>query len=143
MDVSKEKCDFIISKERREVICILRHTKYAFDTYLRNLYERLPLYWSCDEEKFNMPEYFIGVATCAPEDKWDEELGKDIAYSKALKKFNKSFFKRAKRYSDLANQYCKDIYNTLNEYQVKIHYHEQERDKWLNDRIKLHTYWFK
>ena len=47
------------------------------------------------EEKLKMPNKFIGIATCGPDDVWNEETGRLIAFDRMKENLNKSFFKRA------------------------------------------------
>jgi len=137
--VSKKDCDFIVLKEKREVICVLQHTRYKFLNYI----DRDNLLFTTWNDKLNdklfMPDYFIGVATCNATDKWDEQLGKDIAYSKALNKFNRSFFKRAQTYIDAVEKHLDDTYTDFNAYGAKLEKCEVDRAKWLEERIEPNT----
>ena len=42
-----------------------------------------------------MQNKFVGFYTCGPDDVWDEDIGKLIAFDRMKDNLNKSFFKRA------------------------------------------------
>lgn len=128
---SKKECEYIISKERRQVICVMNGTKYGFTSFINQLDQ-------CGNDlfKYVMPSTFIGVATCAPEDEWDEQLGKDIAYAKAAEKYNKSFFKRAQTYTDDMDTMLNDIVDKINKYGDQVRHCQETRREWLQGRIE-------
>lgn len=128
---SKKECEYTISKERRQVICIMNDTKYGFINFLNHCGQ-----YGGDLFKYAMPSTFIGVATCAPEDEWDEQLGKDIAYAKAAEKYNKSFFKRAQAYTNDMDTILNNIVDKINKYGDQVRHCQETRREWLLDRIE-------
>ena len=67
-----------------------------------------------------MPRYFTGKAVCAPEDKWDEELGKKIAFARAKEKCYDSFFKRANLFVHTVTKRLGDAIDIFNNFGDKI-----------------------
>lgn len=108
-NVRPEDCRYIVNEDKRKIICIIENTEYMFTNFANH---NLEIPYSCYDtiwttvknapkhfyKKLRMPKRFWGVATCAEEDKWDEEKGKLLAFSKAKDKLNTSFFKRANLY---------------------------------------------
>ena len=67
-----------------------------------------------------MPNRFVGIATCNPEDKFSIEAGKLIAFSKAKDKIHKSFFKRANIYVNTIDNWLNQAIDNINHYGEKI-----------------------
>lgn len=98
INITMKDCNFIVKPESRKVICVFYppRLKYVVQDYLDELPGRLSLSSGlCRKyDSLRMPSYFKGVATCAPEDEWNEELGKLVAFNKMKKKFCSAFFRR-------------------------------------------------
>ena len=137
MDIIKGKneCDYIVCKERRQVICIMNDTRHKLLDYLGAINMDCGV-WT---REFNMPKQFIGIATCAEGDEWNEQLGKDIAYSKAVTKFNKSFFKRAQAFINMKDKELDRVADEINRYGLKVTRCENSRRNWINNRIEQNT----
>ncbi len=80
-----EDIRYIINKDKGVVVCILSGCTYIGFDRLRKYF---PKYSLCDN--FEIKDEYVGVAKCAPEDVWDEEYGKKLAFFKARKKRNKA-----------------------------------------------------
>jgi hypothetical protein len=76
-------------------------------------------------ESLCMPYSFMGKATCAEEDEWNEELGRKIAFSRAKDKCYKSFFKRANRFVQAIDNRLGDMITLFNDFGMKL---ENKRD---------------
>lgn len=50
-----------------------------------------------ENKKYLIPNKFIGVAQCSPEDEWNEEVGKQIARDRLLNKYHNSLNKALKK----------------------------------------------
>lgn len=98
INITMKDCNFIVKPESRKVICVFYppRLKYVVQDYLDELPGRLSRSSGlCRKyDSLRMPSYFKGVATCAPEDEWNEELGKLVAFNKMKKKFCSAFFRR-------------------------------------------------
>lgn len=92
--IRKEDVTYVVQPEQKKVIAYIEGTKWMFCRFVRENYE---FYWHDEllESKLEMPNKFIGVATCGPDDVWDENVGRLIAFDRMKEKLNKSFFKRA------------------------------------------------
>ena len=56
--------------------------------------------------RYEIPDVFIGVARCAPDDEWDEEYGKKLALTKAKSR-------RCKAVNNAVKQYIRDTEKQL------------------------------
>lgn len=106
--IKMSDCDFYVNEEKRTIVCVYPKSK-------SNVWGASNLVIDFIEENFDFPDVsfldgtsygdlrnklkmpyrFIGKAVCAPEDEWNEELGKKIAFARAKEKCYDSFFKRA------------------------------------------------
>ena len=100
--IKMSDCRFYVDEEARTVVCVIPKTKYMLEDFAKDHFK-----WNDFDFDFGidyaymkslyLPSSFMGKAVCAPEDEWDEELGRMIAFSRAKDKCYKSFFKRANR----------------------------------------------
>lgn len=95
--IRKEDVTYVVRPEQKKVIAYIEDTKWMFTDFVNENYPGAHVFW-CDEPleaKLEMPNKFIGVATCGPDDVWDENVGRLIAFDRMKENLNKSFFKRA------------------------------------------------
>lgn len=96
--IDMKDCKFILKPDERRIVCIYYTDPEILIDYLNhncNVYT--------DYKEYNilkMRHYYTGIATCAPEDEWNEDTGKLIAFSKMKKKFCTSVFRRFNRFFD-------------------------------------------
>lgn len=95
--VNPEDCKFIVKPEDRKVICIYYTDSSLIPKYMFYNFESI-CNWDVIDEIKEMNSYYSGIASCAPEDEWDEALGRKIAFCKMKKKFYAAFFKRINKY---------------------------------------------
>ena len=103
LNVNSKDCRYIVDKDKRKVVCIIDHTSDIFTDFMETNFKIFIYddpFWNSGKfmKKLIMPKRFIGIATCSPEDEWNEDTGKLIAYSRAKDNLNKSFFNRANLY---------------------------------------------
>ncbi len=72
------------------------------------------------EQELEMPNTFIGKAVCSPDDEWDEELGRKIAYSRAKDKCYRSFFKRANNIVNLIDRCLGRMMDIFNNFGARL-----------------------
>ncbi len=97
--IRPEDCKFIVNKDKRKVVCVLEDTEKNLRDFLRDeaaLKDLHNPFWWFDVTA--LPNRFVGIATCSPEDEWNEELGKQIAFARVKRSYYKSYFKHANDY---------------------------------------------
>lgn len=143
-NVKPEECKYYIDEEKRKIVCVIDHTENMFINFadhnfvltadcVDNIWRdsrRTRLY-----DQLKMPSRFWGIATCNPEDEWNEETGKLIAYSQAKDKLNKSFFKRANRYVDTLDKHLNNSVAILNKLGDRLEVSTERRHKKISDII--------
>ena len=95
--IRKEDVTYVVRPEQKKVIAYIEGTEWMFFKFVNENYPSTRNCW-CDSSlaaKLKMPNKFLGVATCGPDDVWDENVGRLIAFDRMKDNLNKSFFKRA------------------------------------------------
>lgn len=131
--IKMSDCDFYVNEEKRTVVCVYPKADPIFNR--RNASD-MAVGFIIDNFAFPdidlgdliykmrpdmlMPRYFTGKAVCAPEDKWDEELGKKIAFARAKEKCYDSFFKRANLFVHTVTKRLGDAIDIFNNFGDKI-----------------------
>ena len=96
--IDMKDCKFILKPDERRIVCIYYIDPEILIDYLNhncNVYTDYKEY-----DILKMRHYYTGIATCAPDDEWNEDTGKLIAFTKMKKKFCTSVFRRINRFFD-------------------------------------------
>ena len=116
-------CKFYIDRDARTIVCVYDQARNAVIEFMAKKMDDikgLMLVADKDWEKIKMPKVFKGKAVCAPEDLWDEELGKKIAFKKMVDKFYKSFFRHATTVVETTDYRLNQMVNIFGEFGEKI-----------------------
>lgn len=138
--IKMSDCRFYVNQDERTVVCVIPaeierdgetyKTKYMVTDFIYDHFEFADFDLTVLEPKLRkqltMPNSFIGKAVCAPEDEWNEETGRLIAFSRAKDKCYKSFFKRANLYVQTLDRRLGDIITEFNDFGMKL---EEKRGK--------------
>jgi hypothetical protein len=145
--IKMSDCRFYVNEAERTVVCVIPQSveegnwrKFTSDMVLDFIYDNfssreVDFHYAMDrafEDELKMPSTFMGKAVCAPDDEWNEETGKLIAYSRAKNKFYKSFFRRANKYVQTMDSHLMKIVDTFNDFGERI----GDNDKKLEEQIK-------
>ena len=140
VNIKKEDCKFIVKPDQRVVVCVIEGshirtllTDFVSDFYFRDLDLYVP---HPAAKKLEMPGSFIGKAVCAPEDEWNEETGRKIAYSRAKHKLYMSFFKRANLYVQIIDRRLNDIMTQFNELGEALSENQDKLEEEIEKLIK-------
>lgn len=88
--VKMKDCQFYVNKDKRTVTCIYYNDNPAapWGFCSHSKYKNLANYDIPD-----MQRRYVGIARCCPTDKWNEDIGKLVAYSHMKNSYFKEFFK--------------------------------------------------
>ena len=92
INITPDLCRFYINNDKRTVTCVLRVDKYMLHSFM----DTIPEFEALGDRYYSelvIPEVYVGVARCAPEDEWNEEYGRKLAYYKMKNKFYATLFK--------------------------------------------------
>lgn len=136
INITKDKAQFIVNEDARKVVCIIDHTSHLFLDYAE---KNLKIRPNCDNiwdgngprlyPKLKMPNKFVGIASCNPEDEFSVETGKLIAFTRAKDKIQNSFFKRANLYINTIDSWLNQAMDSINSYGKKLEINTERRHK--------------
>jgi hypothetical protein len=142
INITKDKAQFIVNEDARKVVCIIDHTSYLFLHYAE---KNLKIQPDCDNlwggngsrlyPRLKMPNKFVGIASCNPEDEFSVETGKLIAFSRAKDKIQTSFFKRANLYVNTLDTWLNQAMDSINSYGAKIEINTARRHNKITSLI--------
>lgn len=137
--IKMSDCRFYVNEAERTVVCVIPDTS---NMVLHFIYDNFD--WSdanmADAIEYNlrdkvrMPHSFMGKAVCAPEDEWNEETGKLIAFAKAKDKCYKSFFKRANLFVQTVDRRLGDMIESFNDFGLRLENKRQALQDQINER---------
>lgn len=135
INIKPEDCRYVINEEQRKVVCIIENTENLLYRFIE-----LPLHIKMSmpnklSKMLLLPNRFTGVATCAPEDEWNVEIGKVLAFSRAKHKVGVSFFKRANVFVNEVDQWLTDMVNSINDYGKRLEKNQNKRCAWLSEQV--------
>lgn len=120
--IRKEDVTYVVRPEQKKVIAYIEGTEWMFFKFVNENYPSTRNCW-CDSSlaaKLKMPNKFIGVATCGPDDVWDENVGRLIAFDRMKDNLNKSFFKRANTFVAEMEKRLDIFCDRVNAYGMKL-----------------------
>lgn len=127
--IKMNDCRFYVDEAARTVVCVIPHTHDMLLDFISEHFrwENIDMYDALNtwrDNKFykslKMPYSFMGKAVCAPEDEWNEELGRKIAFAKAKDKCYRSFFKRANTFVQTIDRRLGDMIEMFNDFGMKL-----------------------
>ena len=138
--IKMSDCRFYVNEEERTVVCVIPKTRYMLENFTREHFK-----WNDFDFDFGidyaymkslyLPASFMGKAVCAPEDEWNEELGRMIAFSRAKDKCYKSFFKRANRLVQTLDRRLGDMITMFNDFGMKLEDKREALQAKIEERI--------
>lgn len=137
--VRKEDVVYIVDEKNRKVVAYVEGTKYELIEFINENKGILPdePFLNRDHKKFYealyLPNKFIGIATCGPNDEWNPEVGKLIAYHRMKTNMSKSFFKHAETYYREMLKKIEDTVDKINDYGKKLSVNYDRRVDKINE----------
>lgn len=138
--IKMSDCRFYVDKEAKTVVCVIPKTTLMVNNFMYDNFRWKDMnFWMgleyILEDQLEMPHSFMGKAVCAPEDEWDEELGRMIAFSRAKDKCYKSFFKRANRLVQTIDKRLGDMITMFNDFGMKLEDKREALQAKIEERI--------
>jgi len=144
-------CKFYVNEAERTVVCVIpkfveeenwrKFTSDMVTDFIEDNFRfpEIDFHYSLEsklKDKLEMPSTFVGKAVCSPEDEWDEETGKLIAFSKAKDKCYQSFFKRANLFVQTIDRRLGDMIETFNDFGLKLENKRIALQKAIDQRVE-------
>lgn len=139
-NVKPSDCRFVVNEEKKTVVCIYEGCRLDFICFIHDNCKINP-FLSRDPwieslyEKMTIPNRFIGVAICGPDDEWDEKTGRLIAFSRMKDKLNKSFFKRANTFFNTVDEWLSETVDLLNVIGEKLEVNQDRRHSRIKELV--------
>lgn len=135
--VSKEDVIYIVDEKKRKVVAYVEGTKYELVNFISENKGILPDWFDMPKlhDKLLMPDKFVGIATCSPDDEWNPEIGKLIAYHRMKTNMSKSFFKHAETYYKLMLKKVDETIDLINIYGNKLTANYNRRIETINQTV--------
>jgi len=140
-NVKPSDCRFVVNEEKKTVVCIYEGCRRDFVNFIIDnckinpFFYRGPSWAKSLYEKMIMPNRFIGVAICGPDDEWDEKTGRLIAFSRMKDKLNKSFFKRANTFFNTIDNWLNETVDLLNVIGDKLEVNQERRHNRIRELV--------
>ena len=150
--IKMSDCRFYVNEAERTVVCVIPHsieegdwrkftsdmvTDFIHDNFM---FPEIDFHYSLESklaDELKMPSTFMGKAVCAPEDEWNEELGKMIAFSRAKDKCYKSFFKRANHFVQTIDRRLGDMIEQFNDFGMRLEDKRLGLEQKINEEISV------
>lgn len=143
-NISMEDAKFIVNEEKHVVVCVIEDTKALLVNFVNDNFHigtDLGLtYWSkyndkAFRDKLYMPNKFVGIATCGPDDEWNEDIGRLIAFSRAKDNLLKSFFKHAQIYISSLEDWLDEAVTVFNNLGDKLAENSEHRHAYIEELL--------
>ena len=83
--MSDNNVKYYVNRDKRTVVCVLSGCSWnAYNRIAK--YVRNYNYFIDPIGGFRIKDEYIGIAKCSPEDTWDEDYGRRLAFARARKK---------------------------------------------------------
>lgn len=138
--IKMKDCRFYVNEAERVIVCVIPHTRRMVSDFIQQHFSFGDVdFWYAleDVDKVRMPDSFMGKAVCSPDDEWNEELGKMIAFSKAKDKCYKSFFKRANTFVQMVDRRLGDMIDSFNDFGMKLENKREALQNQIDERIGI------
>ena len=134
VNIKPKDCQFYVNEVNRKVVCVIPNTADLFFDYIRDFqieFEANSKFW----HRLVMPHHFTGIATCNPADSFSEETGRLIAFHKAKRKLNTSFFKRAQTFVNKMDEEYTKVVESFNDFGERLSETSDHREKRINEML--------
>lgn len=131
---------FIYQPEKKKVICVLEDTQRDCTKFFLNEFDHGEDIWTVFysghyAKDLLMPNRFVGIATCADEDEYDEQTGRLLAYQRARLKYDTSFIKTSQRFLDKRDEELNNIFEKINRFGEVMGNNMAHREELLQKRM--------
>lgn len=117
MNHNRKNAQYYINEEKRTITCVLQNCQNDLYEVINSIDCDCNMRFDCcfdmNYHELKMKKVYVGVAKCAPDDTWDVEYGKLLAFHRAKHNHDTDFFRKAQHFiqsfDDLLVEYCTGI----------------------------------
>lgn len=129
---SRKNAIYHINEEERVVVCVISGCSMDFDNFLTSMEKKLRNSVYIYDTSSLMRKNYVGVARCAPEDTFDVEKGKLLAFQRAKRKYDTDFFRHAQKFIDTLDNVMDAYIEAINTIGIKFSENANRREQELN-----------
>ena len=138
--IKMSDCKFYVNEQARTVVCAIPNTQGMLRDFIYQHFQFKDIdIWEATNwsmmDKITMPYSFMGKAVCAPEDEWNEKVGRMIAFARAKDKCYKSFFRRANMLIQAIDKRLNDMITTFNDFGMRLEAKHEALQTQINEKI--------
>ena len=148
--IKMSNCRFYVNEAERTVVCVIpqfveegnwrKFTSDMVTDFIQDnfMFPEIDFNYSLESkliDELKMPSTFMGKAVCSPDDEWNEEIGKLIAFSRAKDKCYKSFFKRANHFVQTIDRRLGEMIEKFNDFGMKLEDKRIDLEQKINEKI--------
>ena len=106
---------YIVNQEKRKIVCVITEDPYKLDLILDNV-----IYYFAPVDYRRIKKTYVGIATCAAEDEWNEEFGRKLAFDRAKTKLDRTIFSAAQKTINYLDKQIDRMMENVNAYGDKL-----------------------
>ena len=123
---------YYVNEEKRTVVCTIESSDWDAVDFFEKSYNQTIVSNSV-LKKAAMPRRFVGIAKCAPEDTFDEHIGRVIAFDRAKYKYDHAFIKAVDELCISQRRAIEDCEQRIDKYVNKAANHHFKREDEIED----------
>jgi len=146
LTITMEDATFYVQEDKGKVVCVIPNTQGMARRFLEDNSKISPecdYYYALQNggnssklyKELEMPNRFVGVASCAEGDTFDEDLGRTIAFHKAKDKLYKSMFKKFNMFVNEIDSYIDELTTVINNFGAKLSENSARREKYIQTLV--------
>ena len=133
--INMNNVNFVTNKEKRKTIGYIEGCDTYFTDFVLENAPKLREYVLADWDNLLMKSRYVASATCSPDDEWDEDFGRLVAYDRLKHALNNSFFKRAERLVNDVEKNLNNFVDVVNRYGSKLTINARRRQDIINQKV--------
>ena len=136
VNIRPEMCKFYVNREKRKVVCVLEGTEQMASDFMCDQGLNTDFMFKDWSGDLCLPNRFVGIATCAEGDTWDEEFGKQLAFHKMKVAFYTAFSNHATQYFNNIYQAIDEVIRNVNNFGDKVNANLTRSEERIEEYLK-------
>lgn len=113
-----EKVFYYVNEDKRAVTCVIYPDAFRLKDFIHRKSE--DVFWLGHDYFPARPSKYVGVAKCHPDDEFNVEVGKKLAFMRARDKCDKAFFADLQNAINFIDNHLEQLIDASNRYGMKL-----------------------
>lgn len=113
-----EKVFYYVNEDKRVVTCVIYPDACRLKAFVHRKGENV--FWLGHDYFPSQPHKYVGVAKCHPDDEFNIEVGKKLAFMRARDKCDKAFFVDLQNAINFLDNHLEQLIDASNRYGAKL-----------------------